>query len=627
MYFEQSFIDELRERADIVRIIGDHVKLKKKGRNWMGCCPFHDEKTPSFSVSAEGFFKCFGCDKGGSVFNYLMEIEGLSFPEAVKEVAERSGVPLPEPVDKPKFEKARKRKEKQDREKKKVIELNQIAMEHWEEQLRSDKPKAKAAREYLESRGIDQETINTFRIGYSEDSWETMLNLLKEKGYDEKLIRDSGLVTYNEDKDSVYDRFRGRVMFPVLDINGDPIAFGARILGKGEPKYLNSPETPAYTKGRHLYGLFQTKGDIRRQKYSILVEGYLDLIALHQSGVKNSVASLGTALTDMQARLLGRFARKVAVNYDGDGAGIKAAKRAIETFLAQDFDIKVLVLPDGMDPDDYIRSEGFEAYKDQHRKHALSYIQFVLENTVREFDLSKPKEKAAAIDAILPVLKAVRNTVEKRETLKQALSYFQIDDRVLEDHVWKEVVNETKPDWEAFRYEEPPAEDLEHVVVRRASEKITVAEKRLLEFLIHDAEIRETILPELEETDWKRLATAPIFEALFLLESQGVEKPGKSLLEMTENDPTIHDLVPDLLMSDAHREPDEAVDEFLIEAEKCAARLRAMAVSRQIRKLNKELVFAEQNDDRDKILELSGQSVELARLEREIASRLLEHED
>lgn len=624
MFFEQTFIDELRERADLVRIVGDHVKLKKKGRSWMACCPFHDEKTPSFSVNPAGFYKCFGCDKGGNVFTFVMETEGLSFPEAVKEIAERSGVPLPEPIDQPNYEKAKKKREKKDLQKKKVIELNQIAMEHWEEQLQLDKPQSRAALEYLESRGIDKETIQNFRIGFSQDSWDTMLNLLKGKGYDEKLIRESGLVTYNEDKDSVYDRFRGRVMFPVLDINGDPIAFGARILGKGEPKYLNSPETPAYTKGRHLYGLFQTKADIRRQKYSILVEGYLDLIALHQSGVKNCVASLGTALTDMQARVLGRFARKVAVNYDGDGAGIKAAKRAIETFLAQDFDIKVLVLPDGMDPDDYIRSEGFDAYKNQHRKHALSYIQFVLENTVREFDLSKPKEKAAAIEAILPVLKAVRNTVEKRETLKQALSYFQIDDRVLEDHVWKEVVNETNYEPDSFRFEEPPVEQLETVVVRRATEKITVAEKRLLEFLIHDAEIRETILPQLEETDWKMLATAPIFEALYLLESQGVQKPGKSLLEMTENDPTIHDLVPDLLMSDAHREPDEAVDEFLFEAEKCAARLRAMAVARQIRKLNKELIFAEQNDDLEKMLELSSQSVELARLEREIASRLLE---
>ncbi len=305
--------------------------------------------------------------------------------------------------------------------------------------LNEDNPQSKAAREYLKGRELDEETIKSFRIGFAPDTWDTIHNLLKEKGFEEKIIRECGLVTVNEEKDSVYDRFRGRIIFPVLDINGDPVAFGARTLGTGEPKYLNSPETPAYTKGEHLYGLFQNGNEIRRQKYSILVEGYLDLIALYQFGVRNVVASLGTALTTAQAKLLGRFARKVAVNYDGDGAGVKAAKRAIETFLAQDFEIKVLVLPDKKDPDDYIRAEGFEAYKDQHRNHAVPYLQFVLESIVRERNISMPKQKAAAIEDVLPVLIAVRNTVEKRETLKQALRYFQIDDRILEDHVWKEM--------------------------------------------------------------------------------------------------------------------------------------------------------------------------------------------
>ena len=202
----QYFIDDLKTRADIVRIIGDFVQLKKKGRNWMACCPFHDERTPSFSVNPNGnFYKCFGCGKGGNVFTFLMEHEGLSFPEAVREVAEKSGIPVPEPVDDPGFQKAKERREIRDREKKKVIELNKIALSFWEKELRSDKPAPKAALKYLTGRELDDETINRFRIGYAVDSWDTILNLLKEKGFDEKLIRESGLVTVNEEKDSVYD--------------------------------------------------------------------------------------------------------------------------------------------------------------------------------------------------------------------------------------------------------------------------------------------------------------------------------------------------------------------------------------------------------------------------------------
>ncbi|NNE65687.1 MAG: DNA primase [Pyrinomonadaceae bacterium] len=622
MLFPQHFIDELKNRADIVRIIGDFVQLKKKGQNHMACCPFHDEKTPSFSVNAnKGFYKCFGCGKGGNVFTFLMEIEGVSFPDAVRTVAEKSSVPLPEPVDDKAYARSKKKKEEGDREKKRVIELNKIALNFWEENLYADNHQSKAAVEYLEGREIDSETIKEFRIGFAPDSWDTILNLLKKEGFDEKLIRDSGLVTVNEDKDSVYDRFRGRIIFPVLDINGDPVAFGARTLGSGEPKYLNSPETPAYIKGEHLYGLFHNSTEIRRLKYSILVEGYLDLIALYQFGVKNCVASLGTALTDKQAKLLGRFARKVAVNYDGDSAGIKAAKRAIETFLSQDFEIKVLVLPDGNDPDDYIRSEGFEAYKDQHKNHALPYLQFVLETIVRERNISVPKEKAAAIEDVIPVLTAVRNTVERRETLKQVLRYMQIDDRVLEDHVWNEI-NKRIDRFVRSPDERAPDEKIKRLVLRQSALKVTVAEQRLLELLIHDSELRKIIFPEMEKTDWEPLGTAPIFEALIELEENGIENIGQSLLEMTDDDETAHELVPTLLMSDAHRDEDEAIDEVLFEAENCAARLRSMAIERRILDISRELAFAEQANDQDSLDRLVAEQIELAKLKREIENRL-----
>ncbi len=626
MLYEQHFIDELKSRADLVRIIEPYAPLKKKGANWMGCCPFHQEKTPSFSVNpSKGFYKCFGCGKGGDAFAFVMEIEGLSFFEAVKSIAEVSGVPLPEPIDDEKYEKHKKRREEKKAIAEQVIDLNRYALEFWENHLQDGNAHSKAAREYLERREISIETQKAFHIGFAPDSWDAVMWLLKEKGADEKLIETSGLVSVNENN-KVYDRFRGRIMFPVLNIDGNPIAFGARILASGEPKYLNSPETPAYVKGRHLYGLFQSKEEIRKKKYAILVEGYLDLIALYQYGIKNAAASLGTAFTPEQSKLLGRFTRRVVINYDGDSAGVKAARRAIETLIAEDFETKVLVLPDGQDPDDFLRANGAESYNNL-RGNAAPYLQFVLENLAREKNLSSPKAKAEAVEEILPVLSVIRNVVERRETLKQALRFFQIEDKVTEGYLWKEIqkrekdflkrdgnVSENKPEEKKL--------ELKNFVIKRNTTKTTVAEQQLLELLIYDRELREMILPALEETDYEQLATAEIFRALLALREIGTEITRESLLKMVEDDAAASDLVSLLLLSEPAREADEAIDEVLREAENCVATLRGMAISRRILDISQELVFAEQTGDVPLRDQLVMEQIELARLKRELEKRI-----
>src|SRR5215212_8562559 len=379
MRFPQTFIDDLRRQADIVRVIQDYVSLKKKGANWMACCPFHQEKTPSFSVNpAKDIFFCFGCQKGGSVFSFVMEIERVSFPEAVKIVAEKANVSLPVMVEGQKFEARRKEADE-------IIELNSWALEWWETQLEQDNLEARAARKYLEGRQISDETRKAFRLGYAPDSWDALSLHLKKRGATLQQIERSGLVV-KKDAGGFYDRFRGRLIFPVTDAQGRAVAFGGRTLEPGgEPKYLNSPETAAYTKGRHLFGLNLTRDEIRRRKFAILVEGYLDLIIPYQFGVRNLVASLGTALTSEQAKLLGRFARKVVVNYDGDSAGVKAAKRAIETLLAEDFEAKVLVLPDGADPDEFIRTHGAEAYHERRGEMVLSIPESVKLKSIEEY--------------------------------------------------------------------------------------------------------------------------------------------------------------------------------------------------------------------------------------------------
>jgi len=611
MLYDQYFIEDLKNRADLVRIIEPFAALKKKGSNWMGCCPFHSEKTPSFSVSpSKGFYKCFGCGKGGSVYNFLMEMEGLSFPEAVKAVAERTGIPLPEPVDDVNYQKNKKKKEAKKKIADQVIDLNRIALEFWEAELQKKYAKAKAAREYLETRGISEETQKAFHIGFSPDSWDSLLNLLKDKGAKDEIVEQSGLVSVKEEKDRVFDRFRGRIMFPILDLNGNPVAFGARAMGSDEPKYLNSPETPAYTKGRHLYGLFQGKNEIRLKKFVILVEGYLDLIALYQHGITNVVASLGTAFTSEQSKLLSRFAKKVVINYDGDTAGIEAARKAIEVLLPNNFDIKVFTLPDRADPDDYVRQYGSDEYNTQRGK-ARSYLQFVLDHALRQRNILNPRHQADALSEVLPVISAIRNPIEKRSSFDQSVSSLMI----------------AKPQqtelWRSVKAGSLPIENILNKQIKRATQaKITVAEQHLLELLVYDSELQEKILPQLEESDYETLATALVFRALFEINDKNLVISRENLLELAGDDETATDFVPLLLMTEPRREPDEAIDSVLHEAENCVFTLRLMAISSRIAEISQEALHAEQSGQEILHNRLTFEQLELEKIKRELLNRI-----
>jgi DNA primase len=611
--YDQYFIDDLKDRADLVRIIEPYAPLKKKGANWMGCCPFHQEKTPSFSVSpTKGFYKCFGCGKGGNAYTFLMEMEGLNFPEAIQRVAEMSGVPLPEPIDDRQYEKNKKRKEEKKQLSDQVIELNKLALDFWEAELRSKDKKAKAAREYLESRGISEEIHKQFHVGFSPDSWDSLLNHLKEEGADEKLIEQSGLVSVNEEKDRVFDRFRGRIMFPVLAVNGNPIAFGARAMGEDQPKYLNSPETPAYVKGQHLYGLFQSRDEIRRKKFVILVEGYLDLIALYQFGITNVAASLGTAFTPEQSKLLSRFAKKVVINYDGDDAGIKAARKAVDSLLADDFDIKVLVLPDGQDPDDFIRHNGFDAY-DALRGKAQPFLNFALDAAIKGRRLNIAKQKADAIEDVLPMLSVVRNPIQKRESFDNAMNFFRIENAALRRDLWKTV-----------KQTGHASSSIKQQVKRATQLKPTVAEQQLLELLISDEELRQRILPQLEETDYEGLATSDVFRALYELDRENVPVTLENIIPFVAEDETAADFVPLLLMTEPKREPDEVIDSVLHDAEKCVITLRLMAISTRIAGISQDALAAEQAGQRELHSRLTYEQLELEKIKRELLNQIRE---
>lgn len=615
MLYPQYFIDDLKTRADLVRIIQPYAAdLKKKGANWMACCPFHQEKTPSFSVNpSKGFYKCFGCGKGGTAFNFLMEMEGLNFPEAVKRVAEISGVMLPEPIDDESYERGKKKREEKKQLADQVIELNQVALEFWEKELQGKSKKAKEAREYLEQRGISENVQRQFRIGFSPDSWDGLLSVLRSFGADDKLIEQSGLVAVNEEKDRVYDRFRGRIMFPVLDINGRPVAFGARAMGDDQPKYLNSPETPAYTKGEHLYGLFQSKDEIRKKKFAILVEGYLDLIALYQFGVTNVAASLGTAFTPEQSKLLSRFAKSVVINYDGDQAGIKAARRAIEHLLPQEFDIKVLVLPDGKDPDDFIRENGKKVYN-EFRGNAEPYLAFSLRAATTGRNIANAKQKAEAIEDFLPVISAIRNHIQQRESFDQAMEYFHIDDTGLKRELWNSITKNDRSDTRSITQR----------VSRAARSKITIAERKLLELLVFDKELRETIFPIFEPSDYEHLATAELFQAFIAIHAEGNEIEPETLMTHIGDDEMSLDVAQQLLQGAPKRNIGDAIDNVLHEAESCVFTLRSMAIANRITELSREAALAQQSGNDQRVNDLTREQLELEKIRRDLQRRTLD---
>ena len=587
MRYPQTFIDDLKRQADIVRVIQDYVQLKKKGANWMACCPFHKEKTPSFSVSpTKEIFYCFGCHKGGSVFNFVMEIERVAFPEAIKIVADKIGMPLPKLIDDSRFEARRQESDE-------VVQLNSWALDWWQKQLESS-AEGRIARDYLTQREITDETQKTFRLGYAPDSWDALSSYLRQKGATQQQIDRSGLVVLNEGRS--WDRFRGRLIFPVFDHQGRPIAFGGRTLKNEDAKYINSPETSAYVKGRNLFGLNLTRDEIRLQGFAILVEGFLDLIVPYQFGVKNIAASLGTALTADQVKLLSRFARKVVVNYDGDRAGVQAAKKSIEILLAEDLEVKVLVLPDNADPDEYIRKFGVTEYQ-RRRAQAQPHIQFVIENALRGRNLHRPAEKAEAVDEVLPYIRAVTSSVQKREYFDMAMDALRITDPSLRREFWI-----------SLRSRSPQLDSKQKIQGRRPATP-TIAEQRMLELLFADDRKRDEILRILKPEDYEDLMTAPIFRAVIDLTTNGQRLDFDSLCEKTEPENISASLIATVMMGDAGKWDTRelhAINQSLTPDE-CVFSFRVMKVQDQIEQLKSELAEAERAEDAERVAALSNE--------------------
>jgi DNA primase len=413
-------IEEVRRRVDIVSLIGEYVTLKKAGRNFLGLCPFHREKTPSFTVSPDKqMFYCFGCSEGGNAVSFLMKLNHLTFPEAIRHLAGKTGVVIP---DRPLSREERERSTLGEQ----IRRVNGLAAGHFERALQS--PAGEAAREYLRKRGIEAEAIGTFRIGFAPEGWSHLLDFLDRKGISAKLAEQAGLAVARGEERGFYDRFRGRLMIPIEDVNGHVIAFGGRVMGVGEPKYMNSPESAVYTKGNNFYGLSRTREAIRQAGFALLVEGYFDLIALWGAGIRNVVATLGTALTRSQVDLLRRYAPRVAVVFDPDEAGRKALARSLELFLAGNVHAKAVILPDGHDPDEFVRTHGLEKMEELVT-HAVPMVDYYIEEILGgrgslEEDRDKLREAVAFICRI-------EDAVERNLFIKKVAEKLNVDQEVL----------------------------------------------------------------------------------------------------------------------------------------------------------------------------------------------------
>jgi DNA primase len=485
-----SFAERVKQQADVVRVIGEYVRLKKSGQNFTGLCPFHQEKTPSFAVHpVKQIYHCFGCGAGGDVFKFVMELEKCTFPEAIRTVAEKCGIAIPKPRERSPEE----RRENQQRSV--LVDMHREGAAFFTRQLH-ESPEGKVAYAYLEDRGLDREAMMKFRLGYAPSSGDALLRFLKQK-YPEQLLEVSGLLS-RDPSGRFFDRFRRRIMFPIANEAGKVIAFGGRAMGDDMPKYLNSPETPIYSKSNVLYHLDRAKEALRLNDFGVLVEGYMDAIAVARAGIANVIASCGTSLAEPQIKLLGRFTRRVVVNYDPDTAGHAATERSLVLLLEKEFDVRVLALPGGADPDKFLKEQGAEAYK-KLLTQAPPYLDYLI-GRARLMDRTTTNGRVAALNFLMPYIQRLPNGLLRSEWATRIASELHVDEPVLREALRRaasERRSEVKPKTELL------------------GPSIKGAERRLIHMLAEAEGFREKLAREIVSSGLHRgLETERIFDLL-----------------------------------------------------------------------------------------------------------------
>jgi DNA primase len=574
-------VEQIRQRASIVEIASQYTSLKKRGSRFIGLCPFHSEKTPSFMVDeGKQLYHCFGCGAGGDIFTLIMEKESLSFPESVRYLAEKYNIELPKKRLSPK---AQSMKEK-------LLKITSDALAFYKKNLFNTR-EGKSALEYLKKRGISEDIIDKFKLGYAQNSWDSLVKYFQQKNTDMKLIEKTGLVMRRKDGQGFYDRFRGRIMFPILDVSGKSVAFGGRTLFNDKSKYLNSPDSPIYTKGQVLYGLNLSKESVRESKQMILVEGYTDFLSLYQRGITNDAASLGTSLTEDQAALASRFTRNIAIAYDPDDAGKKAACRAVSLCFAQGIRTQVICFPKGQDPDDYITKNGPEKFKSLLRE-SPSGLQFLIREYTKDKNLDDPENKAEVARNIMESIKNIPDSLVQSEYIKKTSEYLSIEENEI-----RKIIDEKQTDGgqiQIIRFHE--------------------AEKILLHILFNNGEIAVKLFENIEEEDYKGLKSEPIFRIFSEFFKKGQSPASSKIIELKEKiDPSLFSALTEILV-------EEAQYPSLAEAEDCLSALRQVVLSMRVKELQYRLKKMGASEKKDTIMK------EINNLQKRICALSLNNE-
>jgi DNA primase len=581
----------VRQQADIVRVVGEYLQLRKAGaQNYVGLCPFHQEKTPSFSVHAtRQFFHCFGCGKSGDVFTFVQQVENITFPEAVRLIAQKFDIKLP------KTQYSSEHEAEDAKQRAQLIEMHERACTFFEEQLR--RPEAAHARQYLAGRGLSEETIREFRIGFAPDSGFVLKDRLKSE-YGEPLLRASGLFAWKEGAEAnIYSKFRNRVMFPIANEQGKIIAFTGRTLAideKAGPKYMNSPETAIYSKSRVLYNLHKAKDAVRKLDYAIIVEGQMDCISVYAAGFKNVIASSGTAFSETQVRLLGRYSKNIVVNFDPDTAGATATDRSLGMLLSEDFNIKILRLEAGFDPDLFVRKQGAHAYG-KALQGAAKYFDYLVDRAISQFPVRTPEGKQKAVNFLLPHVHRVPSRIVREGLAADLAQKLGIDSTVLRQE---------------FRV---AATSRASTAVRAgAGPKISPAEKVLIQAATatgtEEAGLRRRVLEALgEERLHHGLSSEPVLQKLL---EAGPENKDPMALAWEEEERRL--LAEAIMREEAQLTPE------LVEGALEALRHRS-DLSQREREIKRGIIEAEKRNDWAALVRLKQEKLEL---DRKLASGL-----
>lgn len=592
MRYSQELLEEIRVKNDLVEVVSEYVALEKTGKNYKALCPFHLEKTPSFTINPDKqLFHCFGCGIGGNIYHFIMKMENITFPEAVKFLADRAGITLPEKNYTEQSEKYQ--------EKKRIHKINLKAAHYFYKNL-VNHDEGKSALNYLTKRGIKLDTIKAFGLGYARREWDDLMKFLNSLGYSIKEIARSGLIVARKDKSGFYDRFRNRIMFPIFDLHNNVIGFGGRVLDDSIPKYLNSPETEVFNKRFNLYGLNNARLHCR-EKGLIIVEGYMDVISLYQHGIKNAAATLGTALTKEQARLIRRYTDKVYVGYDADEAGMAAAFRGLDILSDAGLDVRVIQLPPGLDPDDFIREKGkkaFFALMDQ----ALALMDFKIKIIKRGYDLNSVEDKNMFINEIIPHLIKIDNMIKRDGYIKKISEITDVQEEAirmeLRKHTRKNLPNYATKSIKGKKWYN-----------NKNKNNITgkgwqSAEKYLLKAMINQKQYFEVISQAIKPEDFQDETNRQIAALVYNMYDKGERVDFAILInEMEEN---LKNEISKLIADE-----DTDIDENTVNG--CIQRVKKEKINRQLKEIIQQIKNCEKQGDNENLIFLLSKYKELSK--------------